>query len=995
MNNQFIKARYIIPKETKNVVNFAEALNKVFETTQVINTLDDILDVIKELNALGVFRMAEHASAIVKDKQLLIENKELFERLYSAKKNLIKILKVSESEFKLPQINKLLYFYRFSYKEDLTKEEVQEVFEQRGSMVFQKTEEEVNETKISFDFEHHNTVSENTRTLSSYLTFTSDDVIYKNQFGERFKRFNFKNGKVDDTIYPIYVPLLTNSTYKVNRRIFIHTNEYVSFKNGKGINISFFIKQIINYFKALSLYKFKNISIAAEIVQQKMLTIFFEKQSFLPSDEDYINVYAQTMKYKDYEEKFTYELNIFKDVTDLTSIEARSEFFKVHFKDYPNNSINGSEIESRWGKQGFNEKIQFPLREVDTELFDPTFVSTTGEFLFTYTDKAKTPIALILSEWNKLNKVSIRNSMGSYTTLKALPLKKHDNPLTTNGFKSRFFTNIPTITLWMLNEELKTNDGFSTTEGMRIIDPEVAKAYGIYMGMKLATKDLNKGVSSISNTDRYYFMYNNKKIYISVMSPKDMLSRLNFGSFIESLYNGKKYLNGETKQEVRNLTDNPIKESELLDFQEVYKETEQGVVSLGKKSVSLWTLHYVHETDTTFDELEDSNKDATFTIGVEAIQRMFLEGSKELAELFIKTDEKRLEIENAMLKKHPIHELYGKHGKVTDLYKFKGLGFNSTVVGNSGLAYDEKHLHLVEKDIPNLLNVLKSFYKQEPNAYENIKQKIEKRISFTLPTDILVRNPSIDRGNFIPGRTKLFYADDRFNVSILMVNPSAWARQGGDFDGDQGYIIFLKPELFIPLNKVYTLDSYEIKNIDTFDIPEYTTLKEFVDIYAKLKGKPTLTTEAILTAKTQDKLVEAAKLDVVVSFIGKQSVGVAKSVSMRMLAFITAYMNENKVYPNVAKRLIELANEINELLVQKTIDISKWADNIKSVIETVMLASTKSMVVAKEIKNRLFVNAIDKMLAVCYYDSKAKRFMRSNDRDIEKHLLEIIEIIKP
>ena len=108
----------------------------------------------------------------------------------------------------------------------------------------------------------------------------------------------------------------------------------------------------------------------------------------------------------------------------------------------------------------------------------------------------------------------------------------------------------------------------------------------------------------------------------------------------------RKYLNGETKQEVRNLTDNPIKESELLDFQEVFKETKQGVVSLGKKSVSLWTLHYVHETDTTFDELEDSNKDATFTIGVEAIQRMFLEGSKELAELFIKSDEKRLEIEN-------------------------------------------------------------------------------------------------------------------------------------------------------------------------------------------------------------------------------------------------------------------------------------------------------------------------------------------------------------
>ena len=146
------------------------------------------------------------------------------------------------------------------------------------------------------------------------------------------------------------------------------------------------------------------------------------------------------------------------------------------------------------------------------------------------------------------------------------------------------------------------------------------------------------------------------------------------------------------------------------------------------------------------------------------------------------------------------------------------------------------------------------------------------------------------------------------------------------------------------LTKYTQLDSYEIKNIDTFDIPKYETLpKEFVDIYAKLKGKPTLTTEAILTAKTQDKLVEAAKLDVVVSFIGKQSVGVAKSVSMRMLAFITAYMNENKFYSNAAKRLIELANEINELLVQKTIDISKWADNIKSVIETVMLASTKAI----------------------------------------------------
>lgn len=992
MTNQFIKYRYTTPKETKSDVNYAKALNKVFETTQAINTLEHVLEVIKKLNELGVFRIAEYASAIVDDKKLLIENKELFENLYSLKNNLIKILKVNKH--KLSTKSRLLYFYRFSYKEDLTEDEVQEILEQRGSMVFQKTEEKVKETKVEFDFDHHNEVSKATRTLSSYLTFTSDDFVYKNQYGERFKRFDFKNKRVNETLYPVYVPLLTNSTYKVNRRTFIHTNEYVSFKNGKGVDISFFIRNIIDYFKALSLYKFQNTKMAAEVVQEKILTIFYEKQSFLPSIENYINFYAQTMKFEDYNKKYTYELNIFKDVTDLTSIEARSEFFKVHFRDFPNNSINGSEIESRWGKQGFNKKMHFPLREIDTNLFDPTFVSTTGEFLFTYTDKAKTPIALILSEWNKLNKISIRNSMGAFTTLKALPLNKHDNPLTTNGFESRFFKNIPTITLWMLNEELKTNDGFSTTEGMRIIDPEVAKTYGIYMGMKLATKDLNKGVVSISNTDRYFFMHNGKKIYISVMSPKDMFSRLNFGSFIESLYNGKKYLNGERKQEVRNLTDNPIKESELLDFQEVFKETKQGVVSLGKKSVSLWTLHYVHETDTTFDELEYSNKDATFTLGVEAIQRMFLEGSKELSDLFIKSDEKRLEIENAMIKKHPTHELYGKHGKVTNLYKYKGLGFNSTVVGNSNLGYDEKHLYITEKDIPNLIRVFKSFFKNQPNAFENIKQKIEKRISFTLPSDIIVRNPSIDRGNFIPGRTKLFYADDRFNVSILVVNPSSWARQGGDFDGDQGYIMFFKPELFIPLNKVYKLDSYEIKNIDTFEIPEYTTLQEFMDIYAKLKGKPTLDVEDILTPKTQDELVEAARLDVVVAFIGKQSVGVAKSVSMRMLAFITAYMNENKVYPNVAKRLIELADDINELLVQRTIDISKWAHDIDNVIGTVTLASTKALEVATVVNNRLFVKAMDKMLAVCYYDSKVKRFVRSKDKDIEKHLLEIIETIK-
>ena len=1004
MHSQFIKYRYIIPKEEKNVVNYAEALNKVFETTQAIDTLDDVLEVINKLNALGVYRIAEHASAIVKEeevlidnktvkvKKLLIENKELFEALYSFKRNLINSLKTSN--YKLSQMSKLLYFYRFSYKEDLTEEEIQKVFEQRNTMTFVKTEEKVNETRVEFDFEHHEKVSKNTKTLSSYFTFTSDNFVYKNQFGEKFKRFDFKNKKVDDTIYPIYVPILVKSTYRVNRRTFIHTNEYVSFKEGKGINISFFVQQTINYFKALTLYKFEDLSTAAEIVQQKILTIFYEKQSFLPSDEDYINTYARTMDYDDYKEKYTYELNVFKDVTDLTSLEARAEFFKVHFRDFPNYSINGSEIETRWGKQGFNKKLHFPLKEIDTNLFDPTFVSTTGEFLFTYTDKDRTPMALILSEWNKYNKVSIRNSMGSYTTLKALELKRHDDPLTTNGFKSRFFKDIPTITLWMLNEELKTEDGFSTTEGMRIIDPEVAKTYGIYTGMKLATKDLNKGVVSISNTDRYYFIHEGKKIYLSVMSPKDMFSRLNFGSFIESLYNGKKYLNGETKQEIRNLTDNPIKASELLDLQEVYKETKHEVVSLGKKSVSLWTLHYVHETDTTFDELEDSNKDATFTIGVEAIQRMFLEGSKELAELFIKSDEKRLEIEKAMLDKYPIQQLYGKYGKVTSLYKYKGLGFNSTVVGNSNLGFDEKHLYLVEKDIPNLIRVFKSFFKKQPKEFENIKQKLMNKESFTLPSDILVRNPSIDRGNFIPGRTKLFYADERFNVSILMVNPSAWARQGGDFDGDQGYIMFLKPHIFKAINEVYTLSSYEIKNIDTFDIPKYETLQDFVNVYAKLKGKPTRTVENILTPKTQEKLVNAARLDVVVAFIGKQSVGVAKSVTMRMLAFITAYMNENKFYPNVAKRLIELANETNGVLVQKTIDIAKWADNIEKVKETVVLASTKNMQVVKVINQRLFVNAVDKMLAVCYFDPKVNAFVRSKDKDIEKHLLEIVESIK-
>src|SRR5690554_4586258 len=111
MTNQFIKYRYIIPKDKKDVVDFAETLNKVFETTQAIDTLDDVLEVIEKLNALGVFRMAEHASAIVKDKQLLIKNKALYEKFYSVKINLINSLK--GSKYSASKMSKLLYFYRF------------------------------------------------------------------------------------------------------------------------------------------------------------------------------------------------------------------------------------------------------------------------------------------------------------------------------------------------------------------------------------------------------------------------------------------------------------------------------------------------------------------------------------------------------------------------------------------------------------------------------------------------------------------------------------------------------------------------------------------------------------------------------------------------------------------------------------------------------------------------------------------------------------------
>lgn len=976
IGNTYLKYRYGKEEATENQVVYADVLNTLFEFKRDFNDLKNVLQFVKEMEFLGVFKINETSQAIVEfiDGKPTPRIKDLIqlEAFMNVKSTLIESLRVSDLSIK--DKSNLLYFFRYSFTDELTEEEINEILEQRSQMVFTETDEEVKESFYNAKFPHLNKVLQNTDTLlNSFGSFERGKNVYVNQHGNKFAKILVLN-------CPLYIPLMQRSLYVIGNQKFLQSMEYTNFIEGKGISLLPAIKQIRDYLISLSKYPFSNWSTVVSNVQQKIFSLFFEKQVISPTKEDHYND-GLDMSWSQYKKDFTYEFKFLKNITQGTVNEQRSELFKIHFKEY-NVKLNGKTIFERWGESGYDRMLQFPLHELDTELFDPTFTSATAKFLFTYRDAERTPMALELNPFAVYNRKSIRNSLGSYTILKSLPLAKIDKQLTYTHV-SEVFSEIPSSNLWFLNDEYTSSEGFGVEEGLRLIDYEVSKEYGIFFGMKLASKDLNKGVANIMpKNERIFFIHNNKRIYLSVMSPRDMMKRENFGGWLESLYNGKKVLNNQLEPEFRDINKNPLKKDELLELQEVFVEINGETKSLGMKSVSLWTMHYVHETDTNFDEDEAITK-TKYVLGVEATQRMFLEGGIELSDQFIRTDSKRMEITDKIIEStKETHKLYGKHSKVVDLYKYKGLGFNSTVVGNSLLAHDQTMLYLVESDVDKFKHLLKAFLR-DPQKYKEYVYKLDNRIPFDIDSAI-VRNPSIDAGNFIPGSTRVIVTnDDRFNVSILVVNPDAWARQGGDFDGDQGYVLFIKD--ISKLKEVYSLAYIGIKESTVYSNRSYSDFNEFITDFAG--RKKTKAPSNLLKPLTIEQVVENCRLDPIVVHIGKSAVGVAKTVTMKILAYVWAWMRDNYFVPSVAKQLIVNANQINEILVQKTIDIAKWADNIEKVKETVYMCYKMVEVVETIINNRM---SNEDLVLRDWVDSG---LMPSLDN--ERTLLQVIDTIHP
>lgn len=64
-----------------------------------------------------------------------------------------------------------------------------------------------------------------------------------------------------------------------------------------------------------------------------------------------------------------------------------------------------------------------------------------------------------------------------------------------------------------------------------------------------------------------------EKHYVIFSNPASIHSRENFGILITGLYNMKKFEDGKTNTEVRDVLANPIREDELAGMKDIYYES--------------------------------------------------------------------------------------------------------------------------------------------------------------------------------------------------------------------------------------------------------------------------------------------------------------------------------------------------------------------------------------------------------------------------------------
>jgi hypothetical protein len=725
-----------------------------------------------------------------------------------------------------------------------------------------------------------------------------------------------------------------------------------------------------------------NVNNIGQSIQQKILDMFYSQQILRPSKREKLARFpeacyfesqeAEKIARESFDEQGQFYWNFFVPVHSvdgfytLTQAEIYLEMIKFHFAEHLI-SVEGKNILELKKGFGYYPQVPYGCRN----MYDPTIVDNNGTFVL-----AKRKDGVMLAEeldpfWT-LAGMGVRAYLGTYTLLHA---KRVDNwlehkPLVKSTNRGFIGDMIPGYYIWTLFIQWDDSNGFCTDDGM----VGFQKVSRLYHGIKYSLPRLEKG-QSFSMDDEIVFFPTWKQgaeISLATVNPVNSKGRLNDPE-TESRFNAKLVETGNTKGIIRDFTLEPIKNEELLDMQEVFLKRGDGtLLSLGVHPVGLSRYYFVKDVySTDYEELNEETSEFVFVnnqsyLGTEAAARAVLLGSQAMVDAMYGSEDKQLtsnlKIDSIFMNKN-IYNKCGKRGRIVK--KFYKARFNSlvaTVLARHDIKINDVYVELLEKDIEGFLKNLPI-----PKEYLNIddiKQRIlsGEKVEVNC-TNLDTRNPSMTNTNFITVNVFMKLAHPKAKFSYVTIHSSLWFIQGGDYDGDLISLMFLSLKYKRDLHRQYGYHNYldEIPKRQKYLPTSFSNIKDYYRYYAELKkGKAYADkVEEIffdgdnIKQRTRAEVMALCEYGTITTLIGKTLIGIAKSITMKSMDYITTFMQKQNDYdPEISKRLTKYCDVLNtKYLGQPAIDIQKWSSELRKVIRIAILAYQMSEVVSLAIES--------------------------------------------
>lgn len=991
-SNTYLLARYFMKDEKIEDIDVQFYVDKIKDAMVVINktknnTLDLIYDAMITIKSLGIKQISESSNFYVDydekfhkfTPRFKIEDGffELFKMKY-------RMLYMDYSSFDREKLIEMLKFFRYINDgvETVDDAMIESALNLKDLYKHLKPAKITKESNYNFDNELlTKIVSGQKSMLESFVELADNKAgikvelleFYENKYRNTLQKVKLTlSGKKGDADFELYIPLKIDGVYHLGRNEFIQTNLVEDYIDSKPTNklkkfVNMVIKSSLNITKAYYINEGNHLIIQHSL-QTALNGLFFAKRTLTPSKDDID--FAEETSVKEFDEKEyiknnSYEFSPFVCISNqsdsLTMFEKDIEHYKLYYKEY-NVQVEKSLMDTI-GKKGFGKYHHFLLTNKYLKLFDPAFVNSKANFTLAWTNKQKHSL-MEMNPFYMFNKKSIRNALGPYVIGHAFELAYHkpEKPITTNYLSKH---TIPSYNMWFLFSDFEDSKGLSTYDGQRLLTKYQYIARSLYECLKLAFNGLDKGISRMTD-DEVYFMHNGEKIYLNITSPLNVASRENLGVLIEGLYNAQSYFNGIVthkrdfeKQALIDQGDNNLF-NELFPLQEVFVNGK----SIGKHVVGLMTSYFVHDVESTYknEDLEEiaGGLKPTFkkyTLSSEWFKRLALMGDTRITNYLLGTPEEIEEKVNVLLEENK-GKLFTKKGSIVKrAFQREVIGYSSTASANASLRDDEARLYLPEQEIDIFL---KAIHKIEKNFdIEKARRILDNGGFVSLPPALQLRNPSIDDANTIYMNTFLYKTTSVYaKYGYIEVSPKIWAIQGGDFDGDQVILLFFPFHLKKNLRELFKVTHHQdlikieyenkIKQLSNLTYPEalvwqaaqYKDLKTFLNFIALVKEKTPMEIEQL----SRRECIVTATSNNLTTRISKQLIGVSKVVTMKGIFYIEDairfYGLQNDL--DLMKRVRTAADSMNRTLVQDTINIQKWSDDLNKVVrlvETVMLMS--------------------------------------------------------